>query len=121
MYGNLECSSNKQLSGQPGEYSLNKCLVAACSGVKYGCSNKSFEYFEKTHKKRNTNYLNKSKLRAPVVTKRVSEYPVIYGKESKVLSLMLVVEIVKQKDPYVLQNFCRWMLLIDADLHVRTC
>ena len=37
MYGNLECSSNKQLSGQPGEYSLNKCLVAACSGVMSGC------------------------------------------------------------------------------------
>jgi len=56
-------------------------------------SNEAFEYFEKTNKQKNAIYLNKSKLRALVVAKRVSECPVIYGKESTILSLKLVVEV----------------------------
>ena len=84
MYGNLECSSNKQLSGQPGEYSLNKCLVAVCSGVNSGCQTNLLNIWIKKN-----SYLNKFKLRALDVAKRVAEYPVLYLNESTVLSLTL--------------------------------
>jgi len=43
-------------------------------------------------------YQNKFKLRALDVAKRVSEYSVIYGNESTVLSLILAVGIAKEED-----------------------
>jgi len=65
-----------------------------------------FRENKQTNKK--TSSLNKSEIRALLVAKKVSEYPVPYGKESTIVSLMLVVEIVREKYSYFLQIFVDW-------------